>query len=269
MFEVSWGELFVLTGASIALIGRRDLPKASHFFGSKIGQIVGLLQGARIRADKFASHHELRALQNELRSGLREIDAVKGELAIAASSRGLIGRGLGSSVGSNSLVMKGGSSNQEKGLQSSSILSKASTVQIPTGVISSSEYMEAARSAGDANQLHEGKSIDNLPPRTQSVAAVAEEEWVKQGIGFKSRAEMGTGNYWGHNGNQSSSTTGNLSMSGSVLLSDLIQQCLIHDQYDRAVMEQDEILKSRVDKSQQQKSSSIQGATHESNQNPI
>lgn len=264
MFEVSWGELFVLTGASIALIGRKDLPKASHFFGSKIGQIVGLLQGARIRADKFASHHELRALQNELRSGLREIDAVKGELAIAASSRGLIGRGLGSSVGSNN----GGSSNQEKGLQSSSIVSKSSTVQIPTGIISSSEYMEAARAAGDANQLHEVKSIDNLPPRTQSVAAVAEEEWVKQGIGFKSRAEMGTGNYWGHNGNQSSSTTGNLSMSGSLLLSELIQQSLIHDQYDRAVMEQDEILKSRVDKSQQQKSSSIQGATHESNKNP-
>lgn len=54
-------------------IGRKDLPKASRFFGNKVGRLVGILQGARARADRFAQTNELHALQNELRSGLREL----------------------------------------------------------------------------------------------------------------------------------------------------------------------------------------------------
>jgi Sec-independent protein translocase protein TatA len=73
MIDVSWGETFVILGISIAAIGRKDLPKASRFFGNKVGRVVGLLQGARARADRFAQKNELNALQNELRSGLREL----------------------------------------------------------------------------------------------------------------------------------------------------------------------------------------------------
>ena len=61
---------------------------------------MGLLQGAQIRANCFAGLNELRQLQNELRAGLRELDAVKAEIAIAASSRGTIGRQLGATVAS-------------------------------------------------------------------------------------------------------------------------------------------------------------------------
>ena len=73
MFDVSWGETFVLIGISFAAVGRKDLPKASKFLGTQVGRIVGLLQGARARADRFAQTNELHALQNELRSGLREL----------------------------------------------------------------------------------------------------------------------------------------------------------------------------------------------------
>ncbi|KAI2509878.1 zinc-RING finger domain [Fragilaria crotonensis] len=79
-------------------IGRKDLPRAARFAGTQTGRIVGLLQGARVRADRFAAQSELRQLQNELRSGLRELDAVRSEVAVAVSSQGMVGRGLGSMV---------------------------------------------------------------------------------------------------------------------------------------------------------------------------
>ena len=87
MFDISWGETVVIIGISVAAIGRKDLPKASKFLGNKVGKVVGLLQGARARADLFAQSNELNALQNELRSGLRELDTVKGELAVAEIGR--------------------------------------------------------------------------------------------------------------------------------------------------------------------------------------
>jgi len=73
MFDVSWGETFVIIGMSVVMIGKKDLPKASKFFGNQVGRLVGILQGARARADRFAQTNELHALQNELRSGLREL----------------------------------------------------------------------------------------------------------------------------------------------------------------------------------------------------
>jgi Sec-independent protein translocase protein TatA len=257
MIETSWGEILVIAGVSITLIGRKDLPKASYFLGSKIGQVVGLLQGARARADKFATNNELKALQNELRSGLRELDSVKGELAVAASSRGLVGRGLGRTIGGSGMnsVMNSGmnsgaalASNPMNTMISSPTLASTAT-SIPTmssppstsnTVVSNSDYFAAAKETGDTDQ-GDMKPMEQLPPRSQSVAAVAEEEWGKQGIGFKSRAEMGTG----------STGAGDVSMSGSYLLSDLMQQSLIHDQYDRAVHEQDELIRSRVEKTKQ------------------
>ena len=81
MFDISWGEIVVLTSVGLVLVGRKDLPLASHAFGQQIvslyflcwfilyifscfhnsslsplqGRIVGLLQGARLRADRFVS----------------------------------------------------------------------------------------------------------------------------------------------------------------------------------------------------------------------
>ncbi|EED92082.1 predicted protein [Thalassiosira pseudonana CCMP1335] len=100
MFDVSFGEVAVITGVGIVLIGRKDLPIAANTLGKQVGRIVGLLQGARMRADRFATDHQLKQLQNEFRSGLRELDAVKAEMAGAmlSSRGGGIGGGLGAMV---------------------------------------------------------------------------------------------------------------------------------------------------------------------------
>lgn len=89
----------------------------------------------------------------------------------------------------------------------------------------------------------------DLTPRAESVAAVAEEEGEKQGIRFKSRAESGTG-CWQVQG-MGAGTGGSAQASiggGSTLLAEALQQNLIWDQHDRAIMEQDRALQSRVDR---------------------
>jgi Sec-independent protein translocase protein TatA len=45
MFNVSWAELAVLAGVSLAVIGRKDLPKVAYVAGTQIGRLVGFLQG--------------------------------------------------------------------------------------------------------------------------------------------------------------------------------------------------------------------------------
>ena len=65
MFDVSWGELFIVGAVGATLAGRKDLPTAFRFVGSQVGRVVGLLQGARARADSYTAQNELRQLQND------------------------------------------------------------------------------------------------------------------------------------------------------------------------------------------------------------
>jgi len=245
----------------VAAIGRKDLPKASRFLGNKVGRLVGILQGARARADRFAQTNELHALQNELRSGLRELDTVKGELAIAASSQGLIGRGLGSTIpssrnrggGLQSTIGDGGSSaaNSYNTLPVTPSQAASGGIGTRSGAgagasLSGSDYLAAAREASDSSSSeYVAPTNSNLAPRSQSVAAVAEEEWDKRGIGFKSRAERGTG-FW--HTPEAATASGQAIGGGSSLLADLIQQNLIHDQYERAVMEQDQEIQAKMER---------------------
>jgi Sec-independent protein translocase protein TatA len=236
MFDVSWGELFVMTGLSLAVIGRRDLPKAARFAGGQVGRVVGLLQGARVRADRFAQQNELRQLQNQLRAGLRELDAVKAEIATSTSGA-IVGRGLGATVGNvNRRMMK----QNEARMNESTRVSNHDSVGTPlTGTSTHSVQNAPFDFSADANNRSSEEPGSRpvlgrtLAPRSQSVAAVAEEEWNNRGMGFQSRAESSD------------------EPSGSKLLANLLQQTLIHDQYDRTVQEQQEALQSKADRIQE------------------
>lgn len=218
-------------------------------------------------------------MQNEFKSGLRELDAVKAELAgsMMSSNRGIGGMSQGhnnnnlgaltSNVDRKKTSMVGeGSMKPSGGLQSSS----GHIVGVGGGIIPQSsssttnnmgaEYLAAAQQAeeslqGNNNNYNKSAPIATtatiLAPRSQSVAAVAEEEWEKRGIGFKSIAERRGGIQQQHSGldGTSSSSGGSIGVGGgSVILSNYIRQSLIYDQYERTVREQDEALKSRVDK---------------------
>lgn len=73
----------------VMVTGRKDLPAACGLVGSQLGCIMGLLQGARARDNQYTAQNERKQLQNESRSGLRELDQVRTELAIAASTQGM------------------------------------------------------------------------------------------------------------------------------------------------------------------------------------
>ena len=243
MFDFSLGEFVVLAGVGIVLVGRRDLPYASHTLGKQVGRVVGLLQGARLRADRFATDHAMKQLQNEFRSGLRELDAVKAELAGAMTHTG----GMGGTLG----AMVPGVDRKRKMPVKSAVVPTSPAVTSPQLQNIGAEYLAAAQQAeasqSDLELVSRTEAINyNLAPRSRSVAAVAEEEWEKRGIAFLSVAERGT---YGSMDDQIDSSNGSTAAGGgATILSNFIRQSLIHDQYERTIREQDEALRSRVDK---------------------
>lgn len=254
ILSFSGGEIGVLTGIGLVLIGRKDLPVAANALGKQVGRIVGLLQGARIRADRFATDHQLKQLQNEFKSGLRELDAVKAEMAGAMmSNRGIGGSNLGAIVpGVNKkkeMSTLGGSA-----AATSTLHHGHTPLQTPQISSIGVDYLAAAKKS-EMNQSSPpiSSTLRELAPRSQSVAAVAEEEWEKQGIGFRSIAERGRYDSIPAEGQGGNFQT--LSGGGSLILSNYLRQSLIYDQYERTVREQDDALRSRVEKVQRERSS--------------
>ena len=242
MFDVSWGELAVLMGVGLVLIGRQDLPRAAHMLGIQVGRGVGLLQGARARADRFAANNELRQLQNELKSGLRELDAVKSELAATMSTGGVMGRGqLGATVSSaNRQNLRPQPPSTALSPSSASTMSQLSSgapvtaAQTEMGSLSHTSETLTKSPIQPSHDSQEASPADTQHHQTM-IAAVAEEEWKRQGIHFSSRAEQGSG-----------MMGGDVDKTGSATLAGLLRQSLIFDQYDRIVKEQDEALQSKV-----------------------
>lgn len=285
MLDISWGEILVVGAVGVALTGKKDLPAACRFVGTQVGRLVGLLQGARARADRFAQANELRQLQNELRSGLRELDQVKMELAVAASSRGVIGRTLGATTASaNRLRSPSATDHNNASPQRPPIRppvapssSQSPSVRTPLATGSSSilaasttaTTAAAAAAAPTRNDLFDVQIVDNddtlapptpttnnnnnnlnLPPAIQTERAVMEEEWEKQGIGFRAIAEKGQWEDSFCGGYSNNTSAGGIldtsKATGSELLERLERQCLIFDQYDRVVAERDAAMEERI-----------------------
>jgi Sec-independent protein translocase protein TatA len=245
-----------VSALGLAMIGRKDLPQAARTAGQQVGRIVGLLQGARARADKFTAHNELQQLQNELRSGLRELDAVKSELAVSMSSRGIMGRNLGSMVplaNNKNKNAAGVGTNPPSTRLLGAAATTAATSEASTYGIDSKAKANSNSTAALRTVTSTGSTVDaftapvmtnerTLAPERQTIGAVAEAEWATQGVAFRSRAEQGSGL---RDGAIQQST------SGSAVLAHLLQQTLIFDQYDRVVQEQDNILQSKIDSIQE------------------
>lgn len=237
MFEISWGEIGVVIGVTTFFIGKQDLPRAARYAGTYVGRFVGLIQGARARADRFAANHELKQLQNELRSGLRELDVVKSELATSLSSRGMMGRTLGSTVsGVNRIPTHSPSTTTTTTttsslVSSSSLLPKTETTSLTNTTTTTSS--SSSRTGSNAYSMNTNNT-PTLPPQRQTLGAVAEEEWKRQGIDFLSRAERGT------------DTNMNVEKSGSATLAFLLKESLLFSQYDRIVQQQQQTLQNRM-----------------------
>jgi hypothetical protein len=199
-------------------------------------------------------------LQNELRSGLRELDQVKTELAVAASTQGMMGRTLGATTAS---------ANRNTNSRATATTSAATTAtttttwqtkyrsaSLPPATSSSAaatripSTTSTTTTISSQQQQQQQQQQYTLPPAIQTERAVMEDEWEKQGIGFRSRAEqMGTNNNNNNNNTSSSDNT----KTGSELLEHLIKQNLIFDQYERVVGEQEAQMQERMESFQKEK----------------
>lgn len=65
-----------------ALIGRKDLPLASRAIGKhqQVGHIAGMVQGARLRADRYASDNYFKQCQNEFLQRIARTGCSQGQV---------------------------------------------------------------------------------------------------------------------------------------------------------------------------------------------
>jgi Sec-independent protein translocase protein TatA len=233
MFEISWGELIVVTGLGFALIGKKDLPRAAGWLGNRVGRVVGLLQGARARAEQFAQQTELKQLHDEFKTGLRELNVVKSEMSSTMSARGIGSRALIQPIQlthelhSQRQVATSHSLYIPQSTGPSTSLSPTSSpplsISQPSGSIPSTSTSTSTKMSTTTRQL---------APEYQTIGAIAEDEWEKQGIGFRSRAERGVG--LGYSDQQANNPLN----SGSSILAHIYKQNLIYDQYDRVTQQE-------------------------------
>jgi Sec-independent protein translocase protein TatA len=233
MFEVSWGELLVVTGLGFALIGKKDLPRAAGWFGNRVGRVVGLLQGARARAEQFAQQTELKQLHDEFKTGLRELHVVKSEMSSTMSARGIGSRAL-----IQPIQLTHELHSQRQVATSHSIYTPqptgASTPVSPTSSLPSSASQPSVSMPSTSTKMT--TTTRQLAPEYQTVGAIAEDEWEKQGMGFRSRAERGVG--LGYTDQQASNPLN----SGSSILAHIYKQHLIYDQYERVTQQEATIM---------------------------
>ena len=54
-----WGELFVVTGVTVLVVGKKDVPLIARKCGDMVGRVVGTLQRARAQFASATKDNEL------------------------------------------------------------------------------------------------------------------------------------------------------------------------------------------------------------------
>ena len=248
-----------MAGVGFAMSGKRDIPRAAHWVGRQVGRLVGLVQGAQARADQFASKNEMSVMQNQFRSGLRDLDAVRAEVT-STLMRPVMGRQLGSTVPSGANqhsrpVTRLGPANPPLTTTTTSTASAlaagATSSLMDSAAVSSSSsssFLDDSSSSSSTAAPHSSSSLEHLMAPTQhTIGAITEEEWARQGMDFKSRAEQGIGLQ-----QQLQQQAYDPSTCSSVLLSNLLQQSLVYDQYDRVQHQHNQVLRPQPPQQPQQ-----------------
>ncbi|KAA3485423.1 sec-independent protein translocase protein TatB-like [Gossypium australe] len=80
MFGISYGELFLLIGATAALVGPKDLPKIAKVAGRLAGRSIGYVQLARGQFDNVMQQSQARQVTKELQDTMAQLDAIRHEI---------------------------------------------------------------------------------------------------------------------------------------------------------------------------------------------
>eukprot|EP00257_Ricinus_communis_P011057 XP_002531666.2 uncharacterized protein LOC8273521 [Ricinus communis] len=80
MFGISYGELFLLLGATAALIGSKDLPIISRTAGRLAGRAIGYVQLARGQLENVMQQSQARQVHKELQDTMAQLEAIRHEI---------------------------------------------------------------------------------------------------------------------------------------------------------------------------------------------
>ncbi|KAF5452735.1 hypothetical protein F2P56_027703 [Juglans regia] len=80
MFGISYGELFLLIGATAALVGPKDLPILARTAGRLAGRAIGYVQLARGQFDNVMQQSQARQVHKELQDTMAQLEVIRHEI---------------------------------------------------------------------------------------------------------------------------------------------------------------------------------------------
>ncbi|XP_065872243.1 uncharacterized protein [Euphorbia lathyris] len=80
MFGISYGELFLLLGATAALIGPKDLPVIARTAGRLAGRAIGYVQLARGQFENVMQQSQAHQVHKELQDTMAQLEAIRHEI---------------------------------------------------------------------------------------------------------------------------------------------------------------------------------------------
>eukprot|EP01018_Ginkgo_biloba_P006332 Gb_17173 [translate_table: standard] len=80
MLGFSYGEVFLLLGATAALIGPKDLPKVARTAGRLAGRAVGYVQSARGQLESILHQSQANQVHKELQDTMAQLEAIRHEI---------------------------------------------------------------------------------------------------------------------------------------------------------------------------------------------
>ncbi|CAO2818839.1 unnamed protein product [Amaranthus hypochondriacus] len=93
MLGLSYGEIFLILGATAALIGPKDLPVIARTAGRLAGRAIGYVQLARGQFDNVMQQTQFRQVNKELQDTMAQLDAIRYEIrSISIMNPGLLTR---------------------------------------------------------------------------------------------------------------------------------------------------------------------------------
>ncbi|CAK7346491.1 unnamed protein product [Dovyalis caffra] len=175
MFGISYGEFFLLLGATAALIGPKDLPKIARTAGRFAGRAIGYVQVARGQFDSVMQQSQARQVHKELQDTMSQLEAIRHEIrSISILNPGPVTRRLVDNIDHTpSTNANGHPENVDAENVPNATISKAYTEQtagesIPTANISKVSGAKASDSC-------------NMHSRATAYARLAESSALKTG----------------------------------------------------------------------------------------
>ncbi|PON40152.1 hypothetical protein PanWU01x14_299190 [Parasponia andersonii] len=80
MLGISYGELFLLIGATAALVGPKDLPIIARTAGRLAGRAIGYVQLARGQFENVMQQSQARQVHKELQDTMSQLEAIRYEI---------------------------------------------------------------------------------------------------------------------------------------------------------------------------------------------